>query len=133
MSLTYKQIIQNSSMSLFTFTARDIIDGVIQEFFPCGRKAEKITERIVDLCKHDFERFSDTPNSRNFMCYDNLMEWLTNNIIPIPEIQKMGFSDAEFDICIREVAQNLIRSRVMIDFSTFPNASRHKGYINSNN
>ena len=132
MPLTYDQITKNSSMSLFTFTARDISDSVIQEF-SLYEKARKITERITELCKHDFERFGDTPNSRNFLCYDNLMEWLTNNTRPLPEILGIGLNDAEFDICIRDVAQNLIRSRIMIDFSTFPNASRSKGYINLNN
>ena len=126
MSLSYEQIAGNDGVSMFTFTARDIYAGVIHEFSLQG-KAEKVIERIVDLCQYDFERFGGTSYARNFLCYDNLVEWLTNNILPLPEIQGIGLRHAEFDAFIRDLADTLIRSRIRIDYSTFPNAIRHRG------
>ena len=126
--LKYEQIPSEVRKSLFVFGVQNFVEGVVHGILKCSgsndilnKEMIEIVARISNLCKHDFERFGDNPDSRDFLCYDNLVEWLTNNILPLPEIQRLFLNGVIF---VEFLAHQMVRNRIYIDFSTFPAADR---------
>ena len=77
-------------------------EAIVCKSFPTlPRNAAKIVDRVIDLYKHDFDKITDDFYFKDFLHYDNLVEWLRNNILPIPEIEELNLRQREYDLGYR--------------------------------
>lgn len=127
--------------------------GITCKSYPTlPRKLDIIIGRVTALYKEQFTKMHEDFYYKNFDSYQEIINWLTETILPIPEIQELNLSEQEFcagvtvedesrdemflmsrysfapresddfidlHAFIRNIAQNLIRNMLPINFSTF--------------
>ena len=149
----------------FIINGSELVASVIYQAIKCKnyptipRQIGIIIERVRKLYLEDWERFSDDYYCKEFETYNELLTWLEDNIMTIPEIRELNLSEIEFeagitvddpkratyaftsryspappenedfidlDAYVRNLCHDLIRHRIVINFSTFPGARYHK-------
>jgi len=99
MSLT-KQDLQ---LNEYSTNGSALVANIIYEAIKCKayptlpRKIDAICEKATEIYKREFEKIGGDFYYRAFATYDELLNWLKEHILPIPEIQELNLSKNEFD------------------------------------
>ena len=81
----------------------DLVANVMYQATKCRcypalpRKADIIFEKVTEIYKAQFEKIGNSFYLRYFPTYDDLFNWLKEYILPIPEIQELNLSRAEYE------------------------------------
>lgn len=99
MSLTKTDLnITEFHVSGCKLVANVVYEAIICKSYPTlPRKANIIVEKVTELYKREIERVTDDFYSRFFANYDELFDWLNENVTTIPEIQELNLSQDEYD------------------------------------
>ena len=146
---------------------KDVVAYAIFEAMVCKtwvslpRKADVIVEKLTELCHGEgWEKvITDDFWLREFASYSDLLSWIEDKVMVIPEIREMNLSNEEYargigvddesrgryvfsdryspacpqdedfvdlDAYSRNLAHDIIRQHILINFSTFPGARHYK-------
>jgi hypothetical protein len=103
MSLTQKDL----KVGPFPISGGELVAQIVYESIKCKtwptlpRKIDIIVAKVSELYHREFERISDDFYLRTFATYNELRDWLKENILAISEIEEMNLSQTEYEAGIK--------------------------------